>query len=89
LPGRWEDVGRLASTDIYAQTKRLFLKYPAAEAIYFQGGKLRILDIVEKLEEDLGVPVLHPGVAQCWEIQKRLHVREPRTGYGRLLAELP
>jgi len=55
----------------------------------FQGGKLRILDIIEMLEQDLGVPVLHPGVAQAWEIMKRLRVREPKSGYGRLLAELP
>lgn len=53
------------------------------------GGKLRILDIIEELEQDLQVPVLHPGVAQAWEIMKRLHVRQPKSGYGRLLAELP
>jgi len=89
LPGPWEDVGRLSSKDIYRQTKELFLKHPTADGIYFQGGKLRILDIIEPLEQDLGVPVIHPGVAQCWEIQKRLRVRQPRSGYGRLLAEMP
>jgi maleate isomerase len=89
LPGPWEDVGRLSSKDIYYQAKRLFLRHPDADGIYFQGGKLRILDIVEELEQDLGVPVIHPGVTQCWEIQKRLRVSQPRPGYGRLLAELP
>jgi maleate isomerase len=89
LPGPWEDVGRLSSKDIYRQTKELFLKHPNADGIYFQGGKLRILDIIEPLEQDLGVPVIHPGVAQCWEIQKRLRARQPRSGYGRLLAEMP
>jgi maleate cis-trans isomerase len=89
LPGAWEEVGRLSSKDIYHQTRNLFLKHVNADGIYFQGGKLRILDMIEPLEQDLGVPVIHPGVAQCWEIQRRLHVREPRTGYGRLLAELP
>ena len=89
LPGPWEEVGRLSSREIYYQAKRLFLRYPEADGIYFQGGKLRILDIIEALEQDLQVPVLHPGVAQAWEIQKRLHVRQPMAGYGRLLAELP
>lgn len=89
LPGPWEEVGRLSSREIYYQAKRLFLRYPEADGIYFQGGKLRILDIIEPLEQDLQVPVLHPGVAQAWEIQKRLHVRQPMAGYGRLLAELP
>ncbi len=89
LPGPSVEVGRLSSKDIYHQTRKLFPKHPNADGIYFQGGKLRILDIIEPLEEDLGVPVIHPGVAQCWEIQKRLHVRQPQKGYGRLLAELP
>src|SRR5258706_700096 len=89
LPGPWEEVGRLSSKDIYLQAKRLFLRHLDADGIYFQGGKLRILDIIEALEEDLGVPVIHPGVTQCWVIQKRLAVREPRTRYGHLLAELP
>lgn len=89
LPGPWEEIGKLSSREVYAQVKRAFLNHPDAEGIYFQGGKLRILDIIEMLEQDLGVPVLHPGVAQAWEIMKRLHVRQPKSGYGRLLAELP
>ena len=89
LPGPWEEVGRLSSKDIYYQARNLFLRHRDADAIYFQGGKLRILDIIEPLETDLGVPVIHPGVTQCWEIQNRLHVRQRQSGYGRLLAELP
>ncbi len=27
--------------------------------------------------------------ARCWEIQRRLYVRQKRPGYGRLLAEMP
>ena len=89
LPGPWEEVGRLSSKDIYHQARNLFLRHRDADGIYFQGGKLRILDIIEPLEQDLGVPVVHPGVTQCWEIQKRLRLRQPLEGYGRLLAELP
>ena len=89
LPGPWEEIGKLSSREVYSQIKKAFLQHPRAEGIYFQGGKLRILDIIEELEQDLQVPVLHPGVAQAWEIMKRLHVRQPKSGYGRLLAELP
>ena len=89
LPVKWEDVGQLSSREIYRLTKKIFLEHPGADAIYVQGGKLRMLDIVETLEQDLAVPVLHPGVATAWEIMLRLHVREPKAGYGRLLAELP
>jgi len=48
-----------------------------------------MLDMVEALEQDLRIPVLHPGVATAWEILLRLGVHAPRTGYGRLLSQLP
>lgn len=89
LPGRWEDIGQLSSHEIYRLIKHIFLTHPGADGIYVQGGKIRMLDIVETLERDLQVPVLHPGVATAWEIMMRLKVREPKAGYGRLLSELP
>ena len=49
----------------------------------------RTLDIVERLEQVLGVPVVHPRTARVWEIQKRLQINEPRQGFGRLISKLP
>ena len=53
------------------------------------GSGWRVLEIIDTLEEDLGVPVIHPVPARCWEIQRRLTINQPVKGYGRLLAELP
>jgi maleate isomerase len=83
------DVGRLASTEIYAHTRRTFLKNPGADGIYMLGTGWRCLDIVRLLEEDLQVPVVHPVPARVWAVQKRLHVRQPAKGFGRLLEEMP
>jgi maleate isomerase len=85
----FEDVGRLASQEIYAHTRRAFLKYPDAEAIYMLGTGWRCLDIIRLLEDDLQVPVIHPVPARVWAVQKRLHVRQPVQGFGRLLVEMP
>jgi len=41
------------------------------------------------VEEDLEVPVVHPVVGHVWYVQKQMRVRQPVTGAGRLLAELP
>jgi maleate cis-trans isomerase len=57
--------------------------------IYMLGSGWRTLDIVQTLEQDLGVPVVHPVTARVWEFQKRLYVREPVKGYGHLLEALP
>jgi hypothetical protein len=32
---------------------------------------------------------VHPVTARVWEIQKRLRVRQPVSGYGYLLEALP
>ena len=53
------DVGRLASTEIYAHTRRAFLKNPGADGVYMLGTGWRCLDIIHLLEEDLQVPVVH------------------------------
>jgi len=85
----FEDVGRLASQEIYAHARRAFLKNPEAEAIYMLGTGWRCLDIIRLLEDDLQVPVIHPVPARVWSVQKRLHVRQPLQGFGRLLLEMP
>lgn len=82
-------VQTLASTEIYRSIKKMFLSNPTAEAIYILGPAWRTLDIIEPLERDLGVPVVHHLPAQAWEIMKRLHVNEPKDGLGRLLREMP
>ena len=85
----FDKVQELSSHQVYAHIKRSFLGAKGADAIYLLGSGWRTLDIIETLERDLQVPVVHPVTARVWEIQKRLHVREPRQGFGHLLAALP
>lgn len=89
LPCAWEDVVNFPAHKVYEIIRQSFRNHPGAEGVYIQGGKLRVLDIVEALEDDLQAPVVHPGVATCWEIQKRLNANQTKGGYGRLLSELP
>jgi maleate isomerase len=74
---------------LYAHIKTLFRNNKGADGIYIQGGAWHTESIVELLEQDLQVPVVHANIAPAWEILKRLTVREPRDGFGRLLRELP
>jgi len=84
----FEDIGQLSSHEVYAHVKRAFLKHRNAQAIYLLGSGWRVLPVIDLLEQDLGVPVVHPVPARCWEIQHRLAVRQPVKGFGRLLAEM-
>jgi maleate isomerase len=85
----FEDVGRVASQEIYAHSRQAFLKHPGAEAIYMLGTGWRCLDIIRLLEDDLQVPVIHPVPRAGLGVQKRLHVRQRVQGFGRLLLEMP
>jgi maleate isomerase len=79
----------ISSEEIYLHIKKMFLKHSGIDGIYLQGsGTWRAVDVVA-LEEDLGIPVVHPVAARVWYVQKRLHIREPVKGAGRLLEEMP
>lgn len=75
--------------EILAYIRAAVRKQTRVEGIYMLGSGWRTLDIIEPLEKEFGVPVFHPVIVRAWEIQKRLKVRVPMTGYGRLMAELP
>ena len=79
----------LSSREVYAFARDTFLGAEGAGGIYLLGSGWDVLDMVEMLECDMGVPVVHAMTARIWAIQHRLHVREKIKGYGRLLAELP
>jgi maleate isomerase len=74
---------------IFQFMKSIAAKHKDANGIYMLGSAWRTLDIIDPLEKDLGLPVVHAGPARCWETQLRLGLRYPIEGYGRLLAEMP
>jgi maleate cis-trans isomerase len=85
----FNEAQNISPETLYAHIKRLFRENKGADGIYIQGGAWRTESIVETLEQDLQVPVVHANIAPAWEIMKRLQVREPRQGFGRLIRELP
>jgi maleate isomerase len=85
----FEKVPELTSQQVYDFVKGAFLQNRDAQAIYMLGPAWRAMDIIEKLENDLGVPVIHAVPAQCWDIQRHLKIRIPVQGFGRLAAEMP
>ncbi len=85
----FKDVGRLSGEEIYAHTKKAFLKHPDAQAVYMLGSGWRLLKTVRLLEQDLEVPVIYALACKLWHVQKMFRVREPIKGCGRLLEELP
>lgn len=83
------DVPKLAPGEIYDTIVKMFEKHRDAGGIYMLGSAWKTLGIIDELERTLGVPVIHPSPARCWETQLRLGFHQPVPGYGRLLAEMP
>jgi len=85
----FDKVPELPSDRVYHFIKDAFQKNDKAQAIYMLGPAWRTLDIIEKLESELGVPVIHAVPVQCWDIQRHLDIHEPVKGFGCLIAEMP
>jgi len=85
----FDRVQTLSSHQVYAFIKKAVLKHGKAQGIYMLGSGWQVMDVIELLEQDLGIPVVHAITARSWEIQCRLHIREPRAGLGVLLREMP
>jgi maleate isomerase len=83
------EVPNVPPEDIFQFMKGIAAKHKDADGIYMLGSAWRTLDIIDPLEKDLGLPVVHAGPARCWETQLRLGLRYPIDGYGKLLAEMP
>jgi maleate cis-trans isomerase len=83
------DAPRVPASEISKFIKSILSRHPHAEGIYMLGSAWKTLNIVEQLETETGLPVVHPGPARCWETQLRLGLHHPISGYGRLLSEMP
>ena len=85
----FQEAGQLSHHEVYTHVKRAFSRHPDADGILLFGSGWRSLDAISLLEQDLQVPVVHAVTARVWAIQKRLRIRQPVSGYGRLLEEMP
>jgi maleate cis-trans isomerase len=85
----FSDVPRVPPERILEFMKTIAAKHRDADGIYMLGSAWKTLDIIDGLEKETGLTVVHAGTARCWETQLRLGLRHPMPGYGRLLAEMP
>lgn len=61
---------------------------PGADVILVTGGGMRLLDIVEGLEQEVGKPIIGGDLTIYWGILRRLGITQGVRGHGKLLANL-
>lgn len=89
MPARSPDWPTPSAEDLYMHIKRAFVRHTGVQGLYFLGSASWRLNDIHQLEEDLGIPVVHPVAARVWYVQKRLLLRQPVAGCGRLLEMMP
>jgi maleate isomerase len=86
---------RLDTPNIYDETEDrayqlgLAAATPAADTLLISGTGLPTVGIVERLEKDLGTPVVTSQAAMLWHAIHLLRLDEAVRGHGRLLATAP
>jgi maleate cis-trans isomerase len=89
MPARSPDWPTPSAEDLYMHIKRAYVRHTGVQGLYFLGSASWRLNEIHRLEEDLGIPIVHPVAARVWYVQKRLLIRQPIAGCGRLLEEMP
>jgi maleate isomerase len=87
-------VGRLENVkNIYEETPErahalaLRIDVPQAQAVFLSGVGMPTLATLEKMERDLGKPVVSAAAAMMWNALRVAGVGDPIPGFGRLLAQ--
>lgn len=80
-----QEVGRLTAEDAYELGRAA--DRPDADAVIFAGTNMRTMDVIERLERELGKPVVSTTAAALWSALRLAGSAEKIEGHGRLLRE--
>jgi maleate isomerase len=83
------DAQWLTSKDVESMTRDSLAKLSDVDAIYFQGALLDPLPVLQKMEAELGLPIIASNPAMLWVILSKLGQRYRMAGYGKLLSDWP
>jgi maleate isomerase len=79
------NINRMPPQELYGLVMKLYRRTPDVEGIFVTGGCFRILESVAQLEKDTGVPIVMTTAANMWRCMQIAGVKDPVTGFGRLL----
>ena len=79
------EMSRLPFYTPYQLAREAFLETTGADGIFIACPRWGTIEIIDKLEQDMGVPVVTGSQAATWAALRKAHVRESIQGYGKLL----
>jgi Arylmalonate decarboxylase len=85
----YTDALKMTAEDVVAYAQRALAERRDVDAIYFQGAVLDPMDCLEQMERELNVPVIASNPAMLWFMLSKLGLKNPLSGYGKLLSSWP
>ena len=79
----------ISPEELFRRVEAKYQQNPTVQAIYFQGATLDPLPIIQRLEDNLGVPVISSNTTMFWNIVSMLGAKFSINGYGKLLSAWP
>jgi maleate cis-trans isomerase len=79
------NINRFSPWEHYGNVMKLYRRTPGVDGIFMTGGCIRVLEILELLEKDTGVPVIMTTTANMWRCLQLAGVKDLVCGFGQLL----
>ena len=80
------EINFITSDIPYRLAREVYSQAPEADGIFISCGRLRGLDFIDRLENEIGKPVTNSNQAAVRAALKLVDAWQPVQGYGRLLA---
>ena len=81
-------IGNVTPGDVYAAAKRSIAAAGRVDGLYLPCPQFPVLDVIEEIETDSGVPAVSHLGAEIYVALKTVGIRAPIRGFGRLLSML-
>ena len=81
------DLATISQDEVKALAEALYREHPDADTLYIPAPHWGIIELIEPLEQELGVNVVIAIQAIVWETLRRSGVNDRINGYGRLLRD--
>src|SRR5262245_39794415 len=96
IPGRAYDKTRkpgagveISPDELFQRVEASYRQNPTVQSVYFQGATLDPVPVIQRLEDNLGIPVVSSNIAMFWNMVSNLGSRFSIKGYGKLLSSWP
>jgi len=76
------DVGKKDPSVVFELAKEVYV--PETQGIFLSCTNFRTLEVIEKLEKELGVPIISSNTATFWAVMKKMGIKRRLDGYGKL-----